>query len=62
MKARDGDTQIQRAPTGPMRGAGGRRGGGFGRCPSCKTLVPAKPGFRLSTLKCPNCGTLLGKQ
>lgn len=62
MKARDGDTQVQREPTGALRGAGGKRGGGSGRCPSCDTIVPAKPGFRLSTLKCPKCGTLLGKQ
>ena len=62
MKARDGDTQVQFEPPVGMRGAGGRRGGGSGRCPSCKTVVPAKPGFRLSTLKCPRCGTLLGKQ
>lgn len=62
MKARDGDTQVKREPHEARRGAGGRSGGGSGRCPSCKTVVAAKPGFRISTLKCPRCGTLLGKQ
>ncbi len=62
MKARDGDTQVQSRPAGVRLGAGGRRGGGSGSCPSCKTVVQAKPGFRLSTMKCPQCGTLLGKQ
>jgi hypothetical protein len=62
MKARDGDTQTQTQKDPARRGAGGRSGSGGGRCPSCDTYVPAKPGFRLSTMKCPKCGTLLGKQ
>jgi len=62
VKAREGDTQVQFKPTGAPRGAGGRSGGGSGRCPSCKAVVPAKPGFRLSTLKCPRCGTPVGKR
>ena len=33
-----------------------------GYCPACKTEVPFKPGFRVSALKCPKCGALLGKQ
>jgi hypothetical protein len=28
-----------------------------GKCPSCNTEIPPKPGFRLSSLKCPKCGT-----
>ena len=32
---------------------------GYGICPKCKTEVPPKPGFRLSSLKCPKCQTLL---
>lgn len=31
-------------------------------CPSCKTAVPPRPGFRISALKCPKCGTSLGKK
>ena len=27
------------------------------KCPSCNTEIPPKPGFRLSSLKCPKCGT-----
>jgi hypothetical protein len=30
-------------------------------CPSCKTEVPPKPGFRFSALKCPKCGASMGK-
>jgi len=31
-------------------------------CPACKTEVPQKTGFRLSSLKCPKCGaTMSGK-
>ena len=30
--------------------------GGTVPCPSCKTEVQPKPGFRLSALKCPKCG------
>lgn len=33
-----------------------------GLCPSCNTEVPPKPGFRISSLKCPKCGTPLGKK
>ena len=28
-------------------------------CPSCKTEVPPKPGFRPSSVKCPKCGTAM---
>lgn len=31
-------------------------------CPACKTEVPPKPGFRLSSLKCPGCGASLGRK
>jgi len=30
-------------------------------CPSCKAEVPSKPGFRLSSLKCPKCGSSMSK-
>ena len=33
-----------------------------GICPSCKAEVPPKPGFRLSALKCPKCGTSMSKK
>ena len=62
MKARDGDTQIKKDPGGSPRGAGGRSGPMAGFCPACKTEVPSKKGFRFSSLKCPRCGTLMGKQ
>ena len=60
MKARDGDTQTKKGPQAGAIKTGGAAGSG--RCPSCDTVVPAKPGFRLSTLKCPKCGAQLGKQ
>lgn len=31
-------------------------------CPACKAEVPLKPGFRLSAIKCPKCGTSMGKK
>lgn len=31
-------------------------------CPDCKTEVPAKPGFRFSSLKCPKCGKSMGNK
>jgi hypothetical protein len=33
-----------------------------GLCPSCKAEVPLKPGFRLSSLKCPKCGTSMSRK
>ena len=30
--------------------------GAGGICPGCQTVVPPKPGFRFSSLKCPKCG------
>jgi len=30
-------------------------------CPACKAEVPPKPGFRMSSLKCPACGTAMRK-
>lgn len=33
-----------------------------GICSACQTEVPHKPGFRVSSLKCPKCGTLMGKK
>ncbi len=31
-------------------------------CPSCKAEVPPKPGFRVSSLKCPKCGSAMSKR
>jgi hypothetical protein len=36
--------------------------GGAGHCPSCKAEVTPKPGFRLSAMKCPKCGTSMAKK
>jgi predicted RNA-binding Zn-ribbon protein involved in translation (DUF1610 family) len=61
MKARDGDAQAKIAPLESVRKTGGgKRAAGV--CPSCKTEVPAKPGFRFASLKCPKCGALMGRQ
>lgn len=60
MKARDGDAQVKKSRDGDPRKMGGRSGRGASLCPSCKTEVPLKPGFRVSTLKCPKCGKPLG--
>ncbi len=61
MKARDGDAQTKIAALDGARKTGGDKRAA-GACPSCKTAVPAKPGFRFATLKCPKCGTLMGRQ
>lgn len=34
---------------------------GVMRCPTCKADVPPKPGFRMSSLKCPKCGAAMHK-
>jgi|GEM_PF-7032209 len=62
MKARDGDAQMKNVPDGNALRASGRPGRKAGHCPACKTEVPPKSGFRFSSLKCPKCGTLMGKQ
>lgn len=65
MKPRDGDDAVKDS------GVFGRKGRGFGsgsgaaiagHCPACKAEVPAKPGFRFSTLKCPKCGAAMVKK
>jgi len=33
-----------------------------GICSACQTEVPFKAGCRVSSLKCPKCGKLLGKK
>ncbi len=33
-----------------------------GICSACKTEVPLKAGFRVSSLKCPKCGKPLGRK
>ncbi len=61
MKARDGDVQVKEGAQGAGRRTGGAKRAA-GACPSCKTEVPAKPGFRFATLKCPKCATPMGRQ
>jgi hypothetical protein len=46
--------------SGPSSAGG--RAAGAGICPSCGAEVPPKPGFRFSSLKCPKCGTSMGKK
>ena len=61
MKPRDGDGAVKDSEIF------GRKGRGFGavaapaagRCHKCQAEVPAKPGFRFSTLKCPKCGVAM---
>jgi hypothetical protein len=31
-------------------------------CPKCKVDVPPKPGFRVSSLRCPKCGSPVKKR
>lgn len=62
MKARDGDAQMKRASNSNPSGVGGSSGRKPGFCPSCRTEVPPQKGFRFSSIKCPKCGTLMGKQ
>ena len=57
MKARDGDTQTKKRNDGAPSAT--KDPGGI--CAKCKTPVPAKAGFRLSSLKCPKCGKVLGR-
>ena len=42
--------------------ARGKTGGGSGICPACKAEVPAKAGFRFSSLKCPACGAAMSRK
>lgn len=58
MKTQDGEAQARKRVDGQRRQAAGAGGA----CPKCGAHVAAKAGFRLSTLKCPSCGTLLGKK
>ena len=39
-----------------------KKGNAGGHCPACGAEVPAKPGFRLSALKCPKCGAAMSKK
>ena len=34
--------------------------GGNAVCPFCAAEVPPRPGFRMSALKCPKCGKMMG--
>ena len=44
------------------RGLGsGAKPAASGRCRKCRAEVPAKPGFRLSALKCPKCGAAMAR-
>lgn len=39
-----------------------RSGGNAPRCPACGAEVQPKPGFRISSLKCPKCGASMAKK
>lgn len=41
---------------------GSKKANVAGICSACGTEVPLKPGFRVSSLKCPKCGKALGKK
>lgn len=58
MKTQDGEAQARKRVDAQRRQAAGAGGS----CPKCGAHVPAKAGFRLSALKCPSCGTLVGKR
>lgn len=67
MPQRNGQNPIRSSR--PSSGAGVHHGGpsashethasGTVECPACHTQVPPRPGFRLSSLKCPKCGSSL---
>lgn len=63
MKPRDGDGTVKDSakPARNGRGFGAGPGAAAGKCPACGAAVPAKAGFRLSTLKCPKCGAAMGR-
>ncbi len=62
MKPRDGDDSVKDSKNFGHKGRGGRAAPAAGHCPACKAEVPAKPGFRFSTLKCPKCGAAMVKK
>jgi hypothetical protein len=65
MKPRDGDDSVADSTNFGRkdRGLGGVGSAGApGRCHACKAEVPAKPGFRFSSLKCPKCGAAMLKK
>ncbi len=69
MPQRNGQNPIKTGgPTGPVGSHHldgsplPKSGGGAPHCPACKAEVPAKPGFRLSSLKCPKCGAPMAKK
>ena len=39
-----------------------QKSSGAGICQACGAEIPPKPGFRLSSLKCPKCGAPAGKK
>ncbi len=50
-------------PFGFGRGRGWGRGpGGFCVCPACGMRVPHQRGIPCSTVRCPNCGTLMMRE
>ena len=67
---RNPQNQVKMGPDYVKRGestTGGVHGktlasGSAGVCPKCKTEIQPKPGFRISALKCPKCGTSIGKK
>ncbi|MBI3299430.1 MAG: hypothetical protein HYZ75_14785 [Elusimicrobia bacterium] len=61
MKSRYGDPMMGHDPAGRTKGVAGKPSAKGGVCPACKATVPAKAGFRFSSLKCPKCGAMMGK-
>jgi predicted amidophosphoribosyltransferase len=67
---RNGQNPIRKARTDEQSGGNfntpvsmhGTSNNVAGICSKCQTPVPPKPGFRPSALKCPKCGTPLGKK
>jgi hydrogenase maturation factor HypF (carbamoyltransferase family) len=62
MKARDGDAQMKWTQGGNAPRAGAKSGRDMRVCPSCRTEVAVKTGFRLSSTKCTKCGAALGRR
>jgi hypothetical protein len=63
MKPRDGDGAVTDSKNFGRKGrAAGAGAAAPGRCPACGAEVPAKPGFRFSSLKCPKCGAAMVKK
>ncbi|MFH1369186.1 MAG: hypothetical protein ABII64_08680 [Elusimicrobiota bacterium] len=68
MPQRNGQNPIRAVKVGGQQGIKTNDGiipqdkSNTGICPACKAEVPPKPGFRLSSLKCPKCGASMAKK